>query len=632
MEVTSQCAAPPPLTPERAVGEFLLYSCVVLWVVLGVPPLCPLHPLFLALVLTAAGLGILKGTPDLFVSSYSQPSSGVVTPVSRLASRSASPGGATGLSTEHSSIYSWRYDEFDRANTQRVRQLFCDVDELLYEGKVSSNSEGLQEECEEWNGHSPHLRILGNQLEPPKEEGYEYVHRRACIRQTEASARCLETREDNRLELYVEGRRLAPGVCPARSVFSSTMALPEHSLAGFQEEEVYEAEGRIEEFLAYDVRETEDEWVDESRISALAPRGGIPPVSPHACIRDAVADEVFDDVWRGVVSLLGELLYKQWDSELTGLSAQGRSMENCSQILCEPSSHPPVRGHPFPPSRGSSTRSMFLWSNGNSTQDSSTLKMNLNGVMTIQAIPLQQRQHGFNEKPMMQSQRGASGLSRRPSPQIRLPGLRGRTGPCHAHAVHSNQVLRGSRLSTVAERLPSLPVSAAQTQRLPQIQTDLSEPDYSGPVPRHTQHRGRFLRGGMASVMQPIGILPPLREPTLMLESLSRPNTTHSYRSDTPLKRSFTPMDFASHVRTGRTLVTGDRSQMGVTGFSVGITCSTASGFSECSIPLRRRVNITSSTDADGGNTALLIGAQYQRRAASRFPLHGKKKLQTVMP
>ncbi len=48
--------------------------------------------------------------------------------------------------------------EFERANTQRVRQLFNSVDELLYEGRVSSRSESLQEECEEWNGHTPHLR------------------------------------------------------------------------------------------------------------------------------------------------------------------------------------------------------------------------------------------------------------------------------------------------------------------------------------------------------------------------------------------------------------------------------------------------------------------------------------------
>lgn len=48
--------------------------------------------------------------------------------------------------------------EFERVNTQRVRQLFNSVDELLYEGRVSSRSESLQEECEEWNGHTPHLR------------------------------------------------------------------------------------------------------------------------------------------------------------------------------------------------------------------------------------------------------------------------------------------------------------------------------------------------------------------------------------------------------------------------------------------------------------------------------------------
>lgn len=48
--------------------------------------------------------------------------------------------------------------EFDRENTQHVRQLFSALDELLYEGKVCSKSESLRKECEEWNTHSPHLR------------------------------------------------------------------------------------------------------------------------------------------------------------------------------------------------------------------------------------------------------------------------------------------------------------------------------------------------------------------------------------------------------------------------------------------------------------------------------------------
>lgn len=60
--------------------------------------------------------------------------------------------------------------------------------------------------------------------------------------------------------------------------------------------------------------------MDKRKSSSMAPRGGVPPVSPHACIRDAVADELFDDVWREVVGLLEELLHKYWEKQLPGVS------------------------------------------------------------------------------------------------------------------------------------------------------------------------------------------------------------------------------------------------------------------------------------------------------------------------
>lgn len=45
---------------------------------------------------------------------------------------------------------------------------------------------------------------------------------------------------------------------------------------------------------------------------------GLPPVSPHDCIKDAVAAEVFDYVWINVVEILKELIRKNWDITLTG--------------------------------------------------------------------------------------------------------------------------------------------------------------------------------------------------------------------------------------------------------------------------------------------------------------------------
>ncbi|XP_050983954.1 LOW QUALITY PROTEIN: protein FAM149A [Labeo rohita] len=579
----------------------------------------------------------------LSISSCGRSSAGGTTPVSHLPSRSGSPGTGPGLSTEHSSICSWRYDEFERVNTQRVRQLFNSVDELLYEGRVSSRSESLQEECEEWNGHTPHLRILGNQLEPPKQEGVQYICRRESSARTSSfsTPTCLDKREDHS-ELYVAGHSLAPGLWCEQSVRSSSSPLYERSIDLTEEEEVYEAEGSIEEFLAYDGKEMEEEDVDQRKSSSVAPRGGVPPVSPHACIRDAVADELFDDIWREVVGLLEELLHKYWEKQLPDSAAQRRTLESSSQA---PSSQLPVKGHHLLLSRGSSSRTTFLSTCSNNVQDSSAYKINLNGVMTIQAKPLQQRHQGFSERALYEPDDGASVLMcvktqamrgsgifiQKPTAQRRLPRLNGRVRMYHNLTGNGSQILRGTRLYTVNESLPSPPVSAVQSHRLPQILSESQEQEYYAPISRLVQLRGRILRGGSTSVMHAVNNLPPLREPTLMLESLSRPNTTHTFRSDTPMKRSFTPMDFACNMRTSRGLVKGENTPMGVTGFSMGITSSTASGFSECVTPSRRRLPCA---DGDGGNMPLLgsTGGQNHRKQLSRFPVHVRKKFQPVMP
>nr|XP_005157307.2 protein FAM149A isoform X3 [Danio rerio] len=573
----------------------------------------------------------------LSVSSCGQSS----TPVSHLPSRSGSPCTGPGLSTEHSSICSWRYDEFERANTQHVRQLFNSVDELLYEGRVSSRSESLQEECEEWNGHTPHLRILGNQMEAPKQEGVQYICRRESSARTSSftTSTCLDKREDHS-KLYVAGRSLALGLWCEPSVRSSSSPPSEHLLSFTEEEEVYEAEGSIEEFLAYDRKEMEEEEGDQRKSSSVALRSGVPPVSPHACIRDAVADELFDDVWREVLGLLEELVHKYWEKQLPDGATQRRELESSSQA---PSSQLPVKAHQLLLSRGSSSRTTFLSTCSNNVQDSSAYKINLNGVMTIQAKPLQQRHQGFGERALYEPEDGASVLMcmktqalrasgllmQKPAVQRKLPRLSGRVRMYHNITGNGSQLLRGTRLSTVNESLPPPPVSAVQSHRLPQIHSESQEQEYYAPISRLVQLRGRIQRGGATSANHAVNNLPPLREPTLMLESLSRPNTTHTSRSDTPMKRSFTPMDFACNMRTSRGLVKGESTPMGVTGFSMGITSSTASGFLECVTPNRRRLPCV---DGEAGNVISSIGGQNHRKQLSRFPVHVRKKFQPVMP
>ncbi|XP_062380816.1 protein FAM149B1 [Sardina pilchardus] len=137
----------------------------------------------------------------------------------------------------------------------------------------------------------------------------------------------------------------------------------------------------------------------------------------------------------------------------------------------------------------------------------------------------------------------------------------------------------------------------------------------------------------MSSAVHPRSSLPPLREPTL-----ARPSTTHTIWSDTPMKSSFSPVDFACSVMkpSGHVALKGfpgDRYRMGVTGFSLGITSSMTSGFSESATPpRRRRAYMPLSAKGEGGNRAHIMGAACQRKALGRFPGNGRRKFQVVMP
>ncbi|XP_042324394.1 protein FAM149A isoform X2 [Sceloporus undulatus] len=528
-----------------------------------------------------------------FASVSSLSSSGQTTPTDLNNSWSGIRSYTTGPSTERSSVYSWRDDEFDKANTQRVHQLFSDVDEMLFEGKVSSQIENLKAECKDWTNRSLHLRILGKQLLFPKDQGFQHYQSRNPSSLYSRSLPSL-TEISSMKELCISGSKLVPATFPVHKAFSSELpgvGLSEASAYSFLEEEIYDAEGKIEEYLAFDNKELGDESL-EQRNYQLAQRRikhGIPPVSPNACIKDAVVAEVFDHVWNNVIQVLEELIQKYWESSITEHDKQIEKLKATGKKLPHlPFPRVAVDTSSVPPSRGSEARSTsfgFHFVPAQIHRFPTNPHSDLNGVMTIQAKPLQQRHSGLTERiqneqedkfqrigssvnsarnrmgritdnSILSLSRVLPGSSRKIVGHRRLLSIASDPLRSKTANIYSDEVLRGTKLCTTLDRLSS-PLPPTMRNKLPPINTDAVDQYLSVPGTRLGFHKGRYPHSRISSAVPGGMEQRPLRERTVITDQFSRPNTTHTFRSDTPHKRSLTSMDFANHLWTGQGVVTG---------------------------------------------------------------------------
>ncbi|XP_048647802.1 protein FAM149A isoform X1 [Marmota marmota marmota] len=504
-------------------------------------------------------------------------------------SRSSTQSSTTGLSTERSSVYSWRDDEFDKANAQKVQQLFWEVDEMLFEGKVSPQTQNLVAECGEWARRSLHLRVLGRQLILPTDEGFQHfqgnVPSSAGHKPLPDAPEC----SSNIQQLCISGSQIIPATLSASALPGPVGTGTAHLTAcSSLEEEVYDMDGKVEEYFAFDKKEDGDERLGQKP----AHRGrnwhkhGLPPISPHDCIKDAVAAEVFDHVWKNVVEILEELIRKNWETTLKEGKKQKEKLKVAEnrppQVLLSRLSTDVAS---VPPSRSSEARSLPMASHLNLPQIhrfSNNFYSDLNGVMTIQAKPLQQRPMYFvdrtqNEQEDKSSSVGASAPSstrlrlarisdthrlqtsaRKIPAHRRLPSLTSDSQRIKTPNVYSDEILRGTKLQTGLDHVSSPPVQTSWS-RLPPIGSEAGEQITAVSGSRSISYRGRYPPNHVSSAM-PDGIeRSPLREKTITLEQLSRPNTTHTFRSDTPRKGSLTTMEFAGHTWTGQSILIGSQ-------------------------------------------------------------------------
>ncbi|XP_065489979.1 protein FAM149A isoform X3 [Caloenas nicobarica] len=496
-------------------------------------------------------------------------SSGHATPTELNNSWSGINSYTTGLSTERSSVDSWRDDEFDEANTQRVHQLFWEIDEMLFEGKVTPQTQSLQAECADWLEQFPHLRVLGKQLLLPKDEGFQHFQSRS----DSVDTKCLPGLHEctsNIKELCVSGSKLIPTASPIhKSLDSSSPRISASGLStySFLEEEIYDVDGKTEEYFAFDNKELSDDesWEQKKRhLAEKRSKRGIPPVSPSACIKDAVASEVFDRIWSNVIGILEELIKKNWETNITEADKQ---VEKLKAVTAKLPHLPVIRikadAGIVPLPRGSEARSVSFGSHFVSSQAhrfSSNFCSDLNGVMTIQAKPLQQRHIATAEKmqneqedkqhsiassapnsvhtrlgriadnSVLSSSRVLLASSRKLPSHCRLPSLTSDQLSSKAPNMYNDEILREPKLGASLDRFSSARASRTQN-KLPPINSKAVEQYLSAPRQQQCSHRGQYAHSRVSSAVPGSTEQRPLRERTVIIDQFSRPNTTHTFRA-----------------------------------------------------------------------------------------------------
>ncbi|XP_075072669.1 primary cilium assembly protein FAM149B1 isoform X2 [Mixophyes fleayi] len=405
-----------------------------------------------------------------------------------------------GLSTDNSSVISWGFDEFDQAATRQVQKIFKQIDELLYEQKASTLVDGLKEECQQWTSSFPHLRIQGKQIVPPMDDGYIWFSSQPSEAATLTPFNVTNAKDPSEMGIF--GTRFP------LSTTGNSSAPVSFSLCSEEDEEKHGAgvilsEGLMEEYLAFDSRDKDDEFFDWKRAMSLdSLKMGYPPISPKYCKKEAVLSCVFDDVWRDLVGCLQELICRHWEESITDDDRHDIAIKTTRLESLNP--YAPLQRLPLgiPPVQHSRIPAISPNLANRSHVGSIVNQRNLNELIMIHGIPLQQRNLHLMEKVLDSGDKSpmrptsAALLSGKPRPGRSLehsssslshnvPSARRRNPPRTLHPINDNpsrsgtpkmeEVIRGTRLHTANDQLSCSPIPFNRNNLLPPIGTSDTE-------------------------------------------------------------------------------------------------------------------------------------------------------------
>uniref|UniRef100_A0A087YL50 Family with sequence similarity 149 member B1 n=1 Tax=Poecilia formosa TaxID=48698 RepID=A0A087YL50_POEFO len=501
----------------------------------------------------------------------------------------------TGISTERSSVFSWGYDEFDKAASRQVQQMFDEIDKELYEGRGCGGGilQGLQDECQQWTTRFPHLRIVGTQLLCPTDEGFQWYATPGTVSLASSPSTDRKTtvksqgKEKGAADTFEIGKKVT---YKKAALIKECDGPPNSEPSSYDQPRVIEVEGVMEEYLAFDSRDLRNECHEECPESVRR-HHCLPPVSPYCCRRQAALDLLFDDVWRELVGWMKELVQRHWEccTSRNAKQISAINLRTLGLLSSLPAALPKPGQSRVPPlTSGQQLQVSGVRRTSNSLKHQGVpISLERSVLEFKRRDPEERPSHrpvssaipSSRPRPRRALEQSSSSLSRQlqsarrrnPPPRNLLPLV-----PSLSQAGtggYLDEVIRGTRLTTASDRLTSPLVALSRNTPLPPIGTGDGESPHPGLLSKLTQRqKGPSSRAHSALHDEAQSSVP--RDRHHILDVFSRPNTTHTYRSDTPYRSSFTVLDNIGQGRPGRASVGTDSLGIGVTGVGLGISSS----------------------------------------------------------